>query len=150
MVIPGAPVRSAGVGGFTGAGGMGTVPSGPKPKERVWGKRSGNANDVPINAPDGPRNGGFGNGPQGYGSAPDFIKGAPTGGERDEDKDDDELERERVAERKRAEDESFRDVNVSLDILIDQTLTKHSPCFSSANVVGRTENECELATSSGQ
>ena len=102
------PSRSAGVGGFTGAGGMATVPSGPKPKERVWGKRN-----EPGGAPQGPRNGGgFGNGPQGYGQAPDFVKGASAvGGEREEDRDDEEVEREKVAERKRVEDESFRDVS---------------------------------------
>lgn len=105
VVVPAPPSRSAGVGGFTGAGGMATVPSGPKPKERTWGKR----NDS-TRAPEGPRSG-FGNGPQGYQQAPDFVKGAPVAGDHNEDRDDEELERERVAERKRVEDESFRDVS---------------------------------------
>lgn len=107
VAAPVPPSRSAGVGGFTGAGGMATVPSGPKPKERVWGKRSESTRTT-----DGPRSG-FGSGAQGYQQAPDFVKGASAPGDRDEDKPDEEIERERLADRKRVEDESFRDVSRS-------------------------------------
>jgi hypothetical protein len=90
---------------------MATVPSGPKPKERVWGKRNEAPNSSPV---EGPRSWkGYGNGPQGYHQSPDFVKGAPAVIERDVDKTDEELERERRAERKREEDDSFRDVSIA-------------------------------------
>ncbi|KAF8302565.1 hypothetical protein DL93DRAFT_2090566 [Clavulina sp. PMI_390] len=112
---PATPSRSAGVGGFSGAGAMANVPSGPK--ERVWGRNarrdsasnshSGSGANADTHG-DGKR--GFGNTPQGYNQSPNFVKGdagAPEAGETE--KSDEELERERVAIRKREEDESFRD-----------------------------------------
>lgn len=108
---PPLPSRSAGVGGFSGVGAMATVPSGPK--ERVWG-RGAVKNNEQQHRDQPQRSGSLGNGPQGYSQAPGFVKGEPAVAERDVDKTDEELERDRLAIRKREEDESFRDVSSSL------------------------------------
>lgn len=104
---PPLPSRSAGVGGFSGVGGMATVPLGPK--ERAWGRNARrDSAEVPANHEK--RQASFGNGPQGYQQSPNFVQGESGVPESDNDKSDEELERERVAARKREEDESFRDV----------------------------------------
>lgn len=105
-VPPPEPSRSAGVGGFTGAGGMATVPSGPK--ERAWGRGRRESSD---SHPNEKKQAPLGNGPQGYQKSPDFVKGLSVAPESQVDKTDEELERERIAARKREEDESFRDVS---------------------------------------
>lgn len=103
---PPMPSRSAGVGGFSGVGAMATVPSGPK--ERAWGRARKDSDTQPSNEK---RQASFGNGPQGYQQSPNFVKGEPAIPEPDNEKSDEELERERIAARKREEDESFRDVS---------------------------------------
>jgi len=106
-VPPPEPSRSAGVGGFTGAGGMATVPSGPK--ERAWGRARQESLDSHQNEKKQASSGGAS---QGYQRSPEFVKGQSAAPEPQTDKTDEELERERVAVRKREEDESFRDVSI--------------------------------------
>ncbi|KDQ08036.1 hypothetical protein BOTBODRAFT_38252 [Botryobasidium botryosum FD-172 SS1] len=101
--------RSAGVGGFSGIGGMGAVPSGPK--ERVWGRPGGHQQQSP-----GDHRGGFGQGPQGFSKPVGFVRGGEDGRsgydeQRPEEieKTDEELERERKEARRRDEEASLRD-----------------------------------------
>jgi hypothetical protein len=107
--------RSAGVGGFSGAGAMGTVPSGPK--ERVWG-RPGASSSGSQQSPQSsqhhqqPSHQGWGNGAQSYQRPVNFVQGedAIPGESKRVEKTDEELERERKDARRREEDNSFRDV----------------------------------------
>lgn len=110
------PARSAGVGGFSGAGAMGTVPSGPK--ERVWGRPAANSRSYPESTSQQrpPQQSGWGDGAQGYNKPVGFVKSESAGqGSRlagHSEKTDEELERERKEARRREADESFRDVRI--------------------------------------
>ena len=94
---------------------MGGVPSGPK--ERVWGRSQTTPSKQPQQHGPPQRQGSWGNGPQGYQHHAGFVKGENAIDNRDSDKTDEELERERRNGRRREEDESFRDVSPNLDVL---------------------------------
>jgi RNA-binding protein 25 len=133
-VPPPEPSRSAGVGGFTGAGGMATVPSGPK--ERAWGRGRRESSDSHQN--EKKQQTPLGNGPQGYQKSPGFVKGQSAAPESQTDKTDEELERERIAVRKREEDESFRDVSICQYAM--PLLVKSDCALISVSVDGRAAN----------
>lgn len=104
--------RSAGVGGFSGAGNMSSVPSGPK--ERVWGRPAAAGARQPSSSHQNPpQQSGWGDGAQGYNKPVGFVKGESADQSRlagGNEKTDEELERDRREARRREEDESFRDV----------------------------------------
>jgi RNA-binding protein 25 len=102
--------RSAGVGGFSGVGAMGTVPSGPK--ERVWGRPAGGRDQHQQQQ-------GWGRGAQGYSKPVGFVRGEDNesyNGRKpgENEKTDEELERDRKEARRREEDISFRDVSFAV------------------------------------
>jgi hypothetical protein len=100
--------RSAGVGGFLGAGAMGIVPSGPK--ERVWGRSTSSGQGGSQQSPQQVPSQSWGRGSQNYQRAPNFVQGEDAfPGEKVVEKTDEELERERKDARRREEDNSFRD-----------------------------------------
>lgn len=137
-VPPPEPSRSAGVGGFTGAGGMATVPSGPK--DRVWGRGRRESSD--SHQTEKKQTTPLGSGPQGYQKSLDFVKGQSAVPEPQTDKTDEELERERIAARKREEDESYRDVSIH----ICTCAIKADYVFISGSVDGRAASTQELPT----